>query len=247
MKSLPVVALALFAGTQAYAAQSVRWTAHEDRDASFAHVLAKIDAQTGLALTAADFKQAEDRDLAFEHYRRYDQYRDGARVDGMSIRIWTSLHDSTPDLVQLEAQVDAPPAAATPTVARARRARAADPAAWAEVLARTAVAASEDPAVRAVTRETVWKDGRLIRVVRLKARRGNHVVRIDLESRAVVGHDYAPFPQDDYQIPALVFPIYEEYGGQFLPRQRVMLKHLFSEVRVPDGDPYAPLRDHAYF
>lgn len=69
-----------------------------------------------------------------------------------------------------------------------------------------------------------------------KARRGEHVVAVDAMTLDVVSQTYKPYPRFDpvhdpkrpkpkneVSVPALVFPVYEEYRGQIMERQRVML------------------------
>lgn len=241
-----VIALALLAASAtsgafspAMAAENLRWTSAEDRDASFAHIVAKINEKTGLALTEADFSQGEDRDLAFSHYRRYDQVRDGVRVDGMSVRVWSRRYGPKPRLIQLEAQVEAPN--------RTARARIPQDLSWAGSLARAAISATEDGAIRSLKAETLWSDGRVVRLFTAKARHGTHVVKIDLATRAVVAATYEDFPRaDHFSVPALVYPIYEEYGAEILPREPALLKYLVPAIRRPDADPFAPLRDRTY-
>lgn len=246
MKLILIALATLLAAPSAIANASLRWTYQDDREAGLAHIVAAINERTGYSLTEADFSQTEDRDLAYNHYRRYDQMRDGTRIAGLGIRVWTTLHGGNPQLIQLEAEVDAPAVTST-QLTRARRSLATDPAPWAETLARKIVDGSDDALIQAVSHETTWQDGRLLRTFNFKARRGRHRVSVDLQTQQVVSRTYAEFPQADYQIPALVYPIYEEYGGQMQPRQRVMLKHLLSEIKIPDSDPYAPLRDRTYY
>lgn len=97
-----------FVASVAHAAESVRWTGADDKNANLAHVVAKLNAATGMTLTEADFKIGEDRDLAYNHYRRYDQIVANVDVKDMAVRIWTDKRSGR--LIQLEARVEAPAA-----------------------------------------------------------------------------------------------------------------------------------------
>ena len=256
------VFLALFAGilalsgTPARAATTLRWTYQEDHNAKFDHILAKINAQTTYGLSAADFRITDDRDLAFTHYQRYEQIQNGVAVQGMSIRIWTTLRHSN-HLVQLEAQVETPTLVA-PDLVDSFKDRASTASALAEAdaamsdEARAAVERSNDPAIVSMTRSAAWRDGRLLSVFRIKTRHGKHVIEIDVAKKKIVTDRFTPYQdhgghaQAETSFPALIYPIYEEYNGQPLPRKQVELKYLLPTVTAPTEDPFAPLRDRQY-
>jgi hypothetical protein len=244
-----LVGFALAAAAVAEAApQSVRYTRASGLVPDLAHALVAVDGDTGLKLTEADFRLGEDRPLAFGRYQRFDQVAGGVRVAARSVRIWTG---TAGELVQIEAAVEAPTLAAP--LAKARGVDVAVAAAKADVAARKLVLASEDARLRSLGAETVWEGGRLVRVVTAKAQRGVHVVRIELATQKLVASDYAPYANGDlgggvteYSVPALVYPIYEDFDGTVLERQRVELTHLLSQRPVAKGDLYAPLRARQY-
>src|SRR4051794_20818890 len=79
----------------------IRWTAADDVDGSVDHVIDVLSKKIRRPLTAQDFVIQEDRDLAFNHYKRLVQLADGVAIHGKSIRIWTELGST--QTVQVEA------------------------------------------------------------------------------------------------------------------------------------------------
>jgi hypothetical protein len=261
------VLLAAAAGAHsAQAAQSVRWTYADDRDAAFAHVVSEVNRRTGLQLTPADFRLGEERELAFNDYRRYEQIAGElpVPVKDMSIRIWTEKQSGA--LLQVDAQVEDP--AALPIGAGEFESLPTKTSLGSEktlALVRAAIAAgagARDPAITKLESEDAWdpeNGGRLVRFVVAKGRRGRHQVRIDVETGVVLSARYREFPRadrttpdeispaDEFSLPALIYPFYEEYKGERLARRRAMLKYLKTTRAAPTADPYLPLRDRHYF
>jgi hypothetical protein len=251
---LLLAATTVIAGAAAAEPVASRWTYRDDVQSDLPSVLRGIESRTGHRLSDADFSLTEDRELAYSRYRRYDQLVEGERVEGMSIRVWTR-GGGDEGLLQVEARFEPHAAAlATLTALRARSLGGLDTRA-ARGAALALVRASDDPAVRGVTEESVWSEGRLVRIVRIKARRGTHEVRVDLLDGAVLGKRYRPFATlgggsdgEYFDVPALVYPIYEEWNGTRLERRPVLLRHLSSRIQAPapDQDLFAPLRDRRY-
>lgn len=259
------ITAALAGGTALGASTKLRWTNQEDRNPRLNHVLAKINAQTGYGLTAADFQRTEDRDLAFTHYARYEQMQSGVHVSGMSIRIWTNRarFPRLARLVQMEAQVSER-AQVAPELATKLKDResvlgaVASSDADATAQARAAVQRSNDPFIVSTTRAPAWRDGRLLAVYRIKSKHGVHFLEVDASTLKVLTNTYTPFPSVDdrggkvvpsgNEMQALIYPIYEEYNGQVLPRKQVTLKYLLPNIPMPavDGDPFAALRNRQY-
>jgi hypothetical protein len=247
IKLLAFALTALAVAPQASAQESQRWTGAEDADASLDHVLARLSTLNGYALTAADFRAGEDRDLATSHYRRYDQILEDVTVRRMAIRVWTEL--DTGRLIQLEARTTGPETIPhgvldLESVGFERAQRAA------VETARRAVAATHDRAVRGLDVTRYWDAGRLVYEVKLRARRGFHEVDVDALTGQLLRSHYAPFPRADHgreqSIPALVYPVYEEHRGTVLPRHLVRLRYIKTETTRPATDPFAPLRAERY-
>lgn len=258
-------ALALMTAGSVHAetTQVIRWTANEDADGSLNHVIQALSEKLGRQLTREDFLLQEDRDLAFNHYKRLAQVVDGLPVHGKSLRIWTELGSDR--VVQVEAAIEAPK-----TFARSLHGLKALDLSAQELaerlssertsrLARAAVKSHrDDPFVRGIAWNDEWLGSDLVRSVKVRGKRGKHLVRISLTSRKVVSHAYEEFPQADMpwieaeqEIPVSVYPIYEEAEGAEtpgvqLPRVPAALKHVRSRVPLVEGDIYAPLKTQRY-
>ena len=78
------LALFMVGSSSVFAASPLlRWTAAEDADGSIHHVLDVLSLKLGgIPLSSDLFILAEDRDLAFNHYKRYVQVADGVPVHG---------------------------------------------------------------------------------------------------------------------------------------------------------------------
>lgn len=238
--------------TQAAAAAIVRWTAAEDTNGTIEHVIQLLNERTKDRLKVDDFKLDEDRALAFNHYRRYVQLADGAPIRGKSVRIWTELGNS--QTVQVEAAVV--PAAELTQMRRSLRVRGLS---YQDLrgeltreettqLAVQALQTTDDPSIRALDWNDAWEGHNLLRVVRVKSKRGSHEIKIDLDSQRVVDQSYQEYPQADLEVAAQVFPIYEETEkGKMQTRVPTVLKNILSDVPVVQGDLYAGLRTQRYW
>src|SRR5262245_31491985 len=82
----------------------IRWTGAEDADGSTNHLLKVLSEKTGKNWEPSDFILQENRDLAFNHYRRYVELAGGVPVYGRYIRVWTEL--GSDKLIQVEANLD---------------------------------------------------------------------------------------------------------------------------------------------
>jgi hypothetical protein len=243
--------------------QLVRWTAAEDADASIPHVLSVLSSQLKRPLTLEDFIVAEDRDLAFNHYKRLVQVVDGIPVRGRSLRIWTELgSDRT---VQVEALLE--PAL---QITALRQGLLGDSGIFGEgatspqelrlaftserttALVRKTLAAaakkrgtpgSDDTFIRSLTWNDEFQDGELFRFIRVKGKRGTHHFAFNLRTRRITSREYREFPQQDglskdgplaeITLPVDVFPIYEE-TDDLRPQGRVRATLKHILPRVPD-------------
>lgn len=244
---------------------TARWTGSEDADAGLEHVLTVLSAKAGFAVAATDLRQQDDRDLAYTHYTRFAQMAAGMPVAGKGLRLWKDR--ATGALVQAEATLEKPEATEE-AIASLRRSgrkvadlRADLTSADTARLARAAI--TEDRALKSLTTEDLWVDGRAVRRVTAKARRGTHTVDIDLLRRAVSRHDYAEYPQhggfsgalpkqadadDGITLQANLFPMYEQVEGsdQILGTEPAELRYINRQVQRGDGDLYEALRDRRY-
>jgi hypothetical protein len=254
---LPLMITIIMTSTQIQAADFVRWTGQDDSNGSFDHVVATLAQKLGVALDVNAFQLNEDRDLAFTHFSHHLQTSGGIPLEGASIRIWTDR--SSGRLIQMEANIERPKSVLTATsAARAELSRRFGRSTNFHMedfsgdgrLRRSitrAVAKHEDPKATLAGERLVWANGRLVAVSRLKAKRGQHEVRVDALTGNILSSVYLPYPQsDEIAVEADVFPVYEEFEGAILPRERVTLRHILPTVRMSTVDPFSPIRDTRY-
>jgi hypothetical protein len=255
MKKLLVLLVWLW-GTIGFAetkSQFVRWTGAEDRNAEIGHVVSVLKAKTGFALKTTDFQLIEERDLAFNRFRMYAQVVAGVPVRSMSVRVWTDL--VTDDTIQLEAQVENPPKwdGIRPFFTMQNVHSILDALSSGETLrlVREAVANhADDQRVFSVRWRDEWRSGDLVRVVKAKGRRGLHTVSISITRGQVLKAEYRSFPNaDEMNIPAQVYPVYEEVEATHAIQARVpaVLKYVNKRVARSTDDPYAALRTRHYY
>jgi hypothetical protein len=233
------------------APQSVRWTAKEDTHADLTHVLDVIRTKTGVALTASDFMKVEERDLANNHFTMYFQQTDGTPVKGQSLRIWNRL--DTGATVQVEARVDQRPPLSWSANARAVRALSSEET---SALVRAAIKKhGEDTELRNLTWQDFYDNGRKVRIVRAKAKHGEHRITLSVTAHKIVEQKYVEYPQADKRggvgeqtIPVQVYPIYEAAEGTGNLQSRIASELRYVKTARPStgSDPYAALRTQRY-
>lgn len=257
--ALTSLAYSPFAGANA---DLIRWTGSEDTDASIQHVVQVLNLKLNTTLSAKDFTLQEDRDLAFNHYQRYVQLIEGAPVNGKTIRIWKDF--TSGNAIQVEANIDTKQAVFTllaqhrknhKTVSQLRSGLNSQE--TLRIVRLVVEQRKDDSFVQGVTWNDEWKNSQLVRLVKVRGKRGYHHVTIELKSKSVLSTDYREFPQADlpetevaaaFTIPAQVYPIYEEVEkGIKLPRITTELKHLHVKIPQMSGDIYAPLKTRRYF
>jgi hypothetical protein len=248
-----------FAATSFATPQSFRWTGTDDKASDFPHVLEILNTKSKAQFAQNDFLKIEERDLASSHFVMYVQTANQIPVAKTSLRIWSSL--TTGKLIQAEAFVESP-ADLNKLIEKSKSFFSAHligkPKTRAQLLAlarSTVLDQSEDKQIRDVKTLDQYEGGTLVRVFKLKAKHGTHVVRISLLSQMVLSHQYQEFPNadsddtlDEFSIPASVFPIYEE-TEDLEPQARIAaeLKHLKQKtVQVGARDLYAALRSRQY-
>ncbi|MEO5970932.1 MAG: hypothetical protein ABIQ95_13470, partial [Bdellovibrionia bacterium] len=243
--------------------EMISWTGSEDQDSSLAHVLSQLSQKAKIPLKEGDFVLQDDRDLAFNHYKRWVQVVNQVPVHGHFIRMWTELNSDR--LIQLEANLKSPtkftpdapgpgftpfnPSASTQATNRLRQSLSSE--ATINLARQVIENYQDDPYLRGVDWKDEWLEGQLIRLVKIKGKRGYHDVRIRLKSKEVVSHQYREFPQDDISIPVQIYPIYEEFengDGKVLPRVRGELKYILSKIPQVEGDIYSSIKKtHPYY
>lgn len=230
--------------------KSIRYTGAEDGAADLAHVLQVVKSKTGISLAESDFILVEERDLARYHFRMVAQTAAGIPIRGAVIRTWTSR--KTGRAVQVEAHVSTPLPAHRSFIDDDRGALSSEAtlSAARRVIARHA----DDREIRGVNWNDEWQGETLVRVVRVRGRRGNHVLHFGIPSGRLIRHEYREFPTYDVtpgemSLPVDVYPIYEEVEGEgtLLERKPSQLRYLKTHVARPKEDPYTPLKQKRYF
>lgn len=246
--------LAFAAGALQAEPLSVRWTAAEDKNSEFLHVIETLNRHTGFRLSASDFILVDDRDLANNHYKMFIQTAAGIPLSQRSIRLWTDL--KTKELIQAEALVESDQQVIKLKTKLQRmftllsRVHPLERQKYFNQMAMGLIKNHpDDPQVRELSGQDLWEKGQLIHLVTAKAKHGTHRIKIQMDSLKVLSQTYVPYAHADeeFSLPALVFPIYEETEKQGLQNRVVaQLKHLKRNIKAIGQDPYAPLRLRHY-
>ena len=253
-KSLLVLSV-LMGATLVHADESmIRWTGVEDSNSELTHIVSVLNQKTGKSFTENDFFLQENRDLAFNNYKLYQQIVSGVPVEGKAIRIWSELNSR--NAIQVEAALDLsfssePGKERLATFFQFNLSEARTMKLVHAVIKKS----KRDTSFRGID----WKDRivnrKLVRIVTIKGKRGKHQVMISHASGKVISHSYEEFPQADLHHPktmelnALVYPIYEEVegAGTMLSRVPAKLTHVFKTVPEIKGDIYALMKTQKYF
>ncbi len=234
--------------------RGLRWTGTEVESTSLHTLVAKINTSLGTSLRTTDFVLFEDRSLATSQFQMYVQAIAGIPIRSASIRTWTDTTNNT--AIQVEAFIEVK---ASEQLARLKQ-KGVDTVLSSLVpklarnevmeIVRTAIKNdSNDNQVRSIKANDVWENGKLVRLVSVKSRRGNHEFKVDLSSLRVLEHIYNEFPQADqeFSVPAKVFPVYEETEGMVRQKQiDAELKYINARVPLVTSDSYADLRKRRY-
>lgn len=182
----------------------IRWTGTEDIDGTTTHVIEVLNQKLGTSLKAENFVLQEDRDLAFNHYKRLAQVMDQVPIHGKSIRIWTELKSDR--TVQVEADLE-PVTPANPMMSildslglkkstwQLRQDLTSEQTAL--LVRNTIQTDSQDPHSQGTSWNDEWRHGNLYRSVKVRGKRGTHQILIDLDKKEVVEKTYREFPQRD--------------------------------------------------
>ncbi len=220
----------------------IRWTGQQVREVRLEQILLKINAEVKSHYSIADFKLFEERDLATSHYQFWVQILEGKPIRGRSVRIWSDL--ARKNAIQIEAQLE--PQQNLQAMRLGFTSQKLDSHSTMKIVRAYLDSHPDDKIIHNINWSDEWRDNLLTRYVKIKGRRGFHHLWIDLTTRVTVESRYQEFPQ--MEIPAMVYPIYEETEAHFAPtRIPVMLKNIREEVPVVNADPYLVLRDRRYF
>lgn len=232
--------------------KNIRWTEKEDKNAEFSHVVEVINQKSGFALKETDFSLIEERPLATSEFLMYQQVALGRSIRGQMIRIWKTK--DTDQTIQVEAHVDAP--LAQDLIRTWSRSSEISSKKTLNLVKKAVAQSREDSEIQEVKWQDEWVEGELIRSVKVKARRGKYRIEISHAQGKVVSKSYEPFQKADHAhqaaaVPALIYPIWEEYenvpvnlNGRILKE----LKYLNSHVKEAGHNPYEDLqKEMRYF
>ncbi len=218
-------------------------------------LLKLIKSETGFELNETDLLKVEETPLANSNFTMWVQTFKGIQIKDKGLRLWTKPSDDS--LVQFEADVSSQEVMPTGLAVALIRNRSAQTAKSASLqVAIKAIQFQEDNKILKSTIEDFWVGSKLIRVVKLFAKRGIHKVEVSLLTGKVVSSSYRGFPQDElFSIPAKAFLIWEEdsenlAAGSLAPRSAatspVRLKYLFPTLKLPNSDPFVELNKQRY-
>lgn len=255
-KSIFILAL-IFLNSIAFAFEEktplqIRWTGKQDTESRFVEIIKKINLATKSNYSTSDFKLFEERDLATSHFQFFVQVLKDTPLRKRSLRIWSDL--KTKNLIQMEATLESQEQVKELWLAFSgqgfspRNLRSSLGSQETMEIVRDVVSRNrDDRMIQNIKWSDEWHGGSILRFIKAKGRHGMHLITIDLTSQEVVDASYEQFPQID--IPALVYPIYEEVEKEpFTQPARipVMLKNIKEQIQIITADPYAPLRSQRY-
>lgn len=234
--------------------KSVRWTYKEDNNSDFVHIIDVINQKTGFTLSVSDFSMLESRKLAKYNYLMLTQLDNGLPIEGNTLRIWTNNQGQ---LFQLEAQVSDKTSFALTKQSHSLNLESVQALLTSDTtmnLVRNEVLNHpDDKQIRNVQWKDVIEKDKVLRIVKVKGKRGTHLIKIDPIGKKVVDHLYEEFPNADsdlktMSIPVHIYPIYEEVekNNELMPRVPGYLRNLVSKIHKTETDPYEPLRSIKY-
>lgn len=229
----------------------VRWTGAEDKNSDFNHILEVISGKSGVQFLPSQFVLLETTELTGSRFQMYAQVVEKIPVQNRNIRIWSDPQSG--ELIQLEAFVDTSSQQIRPLLLSLKKQgrtvqQLALQLSSEKTMKTVAYVVShhpEDRMIRDVNWADSWVDGLLLRTVKVKSRRGNHKIQLLIPSGEIVSKTYSEFPQMD--IPALVYPIYEETeDGRRQERVPVLLKNIADSFPYTTRDPFEELKARQY-
>lgn len=236
-KTLLLATLALISSAYAYEAQITKGTMAPDLDA----LLGRASIETRVNFPKESVALIEERELATSNYRFYVQVVNKVPVEGTAVRIWSDK--KTGELILAEMHLKEDMQAKAPSlVAKFNKAKFSS-AALASLKLKTAInkIALEqvgkhrtDSRIIGIKSKDVWRNGDLVRIVEVRARRGIHTIEVSLLQNKMVSKSYSEFPQSDafHTLKANIFPMYEEVEGtgEKLPYEVKELKYISKAV-----------------
>lgn len=238
----------MFLSSSGFGAVFQRWTYEEQTAVDLSTVLAELSKRTSWTFKESDFRQVEDRELAFSHYQRLVQIRRGVPIAKAALRIWTDKQQVR--ALQVEANVENP-ADQGPMVLRMDivNGQSAD-----RIRQQLDQFVSDHVAelIRNVQQDRVWQGSQLVERVSVKTDYGHYRLVWDALTGKLLTKSFKPHPTADaepigeFSLSTRTYPIYEEYRGLLLATEPGELKYLHNKLRMPTTDPYAVLREQKY-
>ncbi len=234
--------------------KSIRWTYKEDNNSDFVHIIDVINQKTGFALSVSDFSMMESRKLAKYNYLMLTQLQNGFPMEGNTLRIWTNNQGQ---LFQVEAQVSDITTSEIAKQSRSMNLETVQALLTSDVtmdLVRNEILNHpDDKQIRNVQWKDLIEKDKVLRIVKVKGKRGTHLIKIDPIGKKVVDHIYEEFPNADSDIktmtiPVHIYPIYEEVEktNELMPRVPSYLRNLVSKIHKAEADPYTSLSSLKY-
>ncbi|MBY0517340.1 MAG: hypothetical protein K2P81_10550 [Bacteriovoracaceae bacterium] len=250
LKALPLMIL-FSLSANAYEARYVK----NEIPADLGMMLANASQSTGVTFNSSDFLLVEERELATSTFKMWVQTVEGVPVGSTAVRFWL---DQTGELKQAELHLD--------ESAQKQKSRLSQKFLQAKfsksalksqqlssfitkLVSQNVNKSTVDARVLGIKSRDEWRNGDLVRVVEVRARRGVHTLVVSLLQGTVIEQSYREFQMADQAFDANVFPIYEEVEstGQRLSTVPAQLKYVDALSPVlSSNDPFASLRSRRY-
>lgn len=247
MKKTFLLATLMAASAHAYEAKITKGQLTSSLDA----LLEKASSETGATFKKSDFLLIEERELATSKFTMYVQTNSMIPVAETAVRIWTDLNSNELILAELHLNEKAQE---EKSLLQAKFAKAKFSAgaikskqlsqAISAMIAKEVAKHTTDAKVISMKSRDQWENGDLVRVVEVRARRGQHRITVSLLKNRVIRSDYTEFPQSEtVSLQANVFPIYEEVEGtgQLLETEVKELRHIHSSISDAGENPLGAL------
>lgn len=255
MKIIPVLASVLLMASSAFAYEA-RFEKGEITS-DLETLLAKVSADTGVNFDSSNFSLIEDRKLATSRFQMYVQTFQETAVAETAIRTWTDL--KTGEVILSELHLNEGVVKNQSLLAQKfKQARLSSQALKSKqlgsaihkmVTAKISEHAT-DARILSLSSQDQWENGEVVRVVKVRSRRGHHTIKISLFRNKVLGNNYQEFPQAERytSLQANVFPIYEqvETTGEMLPHEVRELKYVSTQIADGGNDPFGALASNIY-
>ncbi len=236
-KTLLLASLSLISSAYAYEAKITKGTMAPDIDA----LMVRATVESRVNFSKSSVALIEERELATSNYKFYVQVVNNVPVEKTAVRIWSDKQ--TGELILAEMHLNEQAQAQSPAlIAKFNKAKFTTKA-LASLKLKMAInkIASEqvskhrtDARIIGVKSKDVWRNGDLVRIVEVRARRGVHTIAVSLLQNKIVSKTYSEFPQSEafHTLKANIFPMYEEVEGtgQKLPYEVKELKYISKTI-----------------